>query len=88
MQQAIGEQFYADLGNYRDSDCYNEREKLAIEYAERFCTDHLNIDDDLFARLRAAFSDAEILDLSVTVARHLGFGRLTQVLQVDLACPI
>jgi alkylhydroperoxidase family enzyme len=88
MQQTIGERFYADLASYRDSDLYSEREKLAIEYAERFCLDHLNIDDDLFARLAANFSDAEILDLSVTIARHLGFGRITQVLRVDLACPV
>jgi alkylhydroperoxidase family enzyme len=88
MQLTIGEQFYTELANYRRSDLYSEREKLAVEYAERFALDHLNIDDELFERLLAHFTDAEVLDLSVTVARHLGFGRMTQVLRVDQVCPI
>jgi hypothetical protein len=34
------------------------------------------------------FDDAEILDLTVCIARHLAFGRITQVLGVDVACPL
>ena len=88
MQAEIGEAFYAELADYRTSSLYTDRERLATEYAERFATDHLNIDDAFFERLRQHFSDAEVLDLSVTIARHMAFGRITQVLHVDLACPI
>ena len=61
---------------------------MAIEYAERFALDHTRIDDGLFERLRAVFDDAQILDLTVCIARHLAFGRITQVLGVDVACPL
>ena len=61
---------------------------MAIEYARLFASNHLAINDDLFARLHEHYSDAEILDLSVCTARFLGFGRLTQVLGVDAACAI
>ena len=59
---------------------------MAIEFAGRFAVDHLGIDEDLFARLHTHFNDAEILDLCVCCARHLGFGRITQVLQLDQSC--
>ncbi len=64
------------------------RELLAIEYAARFCDDHEAIDDDLFARLRAAFDDGQIYDLTVCVARFLSMGRITQVLKLDQECPL
>jgi alkylhydroperoxidase family enzyme len=38
--------------------------------------------------LRKHFSDAEILELTAIIARHLAFGRLTRVLEIDIACPI
>jgi len=59
-----------------------------VEYAERFATDHTGIDADLFARLQRHWSTAEIVDMTVCIARHLAFGRITAVLAVDLACPI
>ncbi|MCB0997599.1 MAG: hypothetical protein KDB21_21055 [Acidimicrobiales bacterium] len=62
---------------------YSERERLVIEFAERFALDHESLDDDVFGRLSAHFDDAEILELAVCVARHLGFGRLTRVLDLD-----
>lgn len=67
---------------------YSPAEQVAIEYAERFALDHLAIDDELFGRLRAHFSDADILDLTICIANYLGFGRLTQVLKLDVACDV
>ena len=40
------------------------------------------------ARLRAQFSDADVLDLSICIADFLGFGRLTQVLKLDVQCDL
>jgi alkylhydroperoxidase family enzyme len=37
-----------------------EREALAAEFARRFATDHLGMDDAFWARLHAAFSDDEL----------------------------
>jgi hypothetical protein len=59
-----------------------------VEYAERFAVDHTGIDADLFTRLQQHWSTAEIVDMTVCIARHLAFGRITAVLAVDLACPI
>lgn len=53
-----------------------EVERVALEYADRFATDHLSIDDAMYDRLRVYFSEGEIVELGVWVAFCVGFGRL------------
>jgi alkylhydroperoxidase family enzyme len=65
---------------------YTERERLAIEYAELFALDHHAIDDAFFARLRAAYTDAEILDLTVCIGGWVALGRTLHVLGLDEQC--
>jgi AhpD family alkylhydroperoxidase len=79
----VAEDAYEHLHEYRTYAGYTERQRLAIEYAERFATDHQNIDDELFARLRQQFDDAEILDLTLCCAVYLGLGRTLEVLGID-----
>jgi AhpD family alkylhydroperoxidase len=51
-------------------------EKAAIRYGELMATDHLAIDDAVYAELRAHFTEAQIVELGMTVAFFVGFGRL------------
>ena len=84
----VDEASYEHLDEYRTWTGYTERQRLAIEYAERFAGDHRAIDDELFARLRTQFADDEILDLTLCCAVYLGLGRTLEVLQVTDACDI
>jgi alkylhydroperoxidase family enzyme len=77
---------YADVLVWSASTRYTERERVAIEYAERFAVAHEAIDDALFARLHQAFTDAEILDLTVCIGGWLALGRTLHVLGIDDAC--
>ena len=79
------EELYAHVVEHGHPE-YSEQEQVAIEYAERFALDHLSIDDAFWARLQASFTDPEILDLTICIGNWLGFGRLTQVLHLDVAC--
>jgi alkylhydroperoxidase family enzyme len=81
-------ELYAHVAEYREREEYTTREKLAIEYAERFAIDHTGIDDELFARLRAEFSDEEVLDLTICLAAFLGLGRLLRSLGIQGNRPI
>ena len=83
VQQGLTEELYAHVSEYRDRPEYSEREKLAIEYAERFALDHTSMDDDFFVRLRAHFGDDEIVDLGLCVAIFLGLGRFLRTLGID-----
>ena len=86
-EQGVTEELYAHV-HEPDAGEYSDQEKVAIEYAERFAVDHLSIDDEFWARLRSQFSDPDILDLTICIADFLGFGRLTQVLKLDVSCEI
>jgi len=79
----VPEDFYAHVAEHETSDRYSDQERLAIAYAERFAVDHLAIDDAFFDRLHVAFTDAEILDLTICLAAFLGLGRLLRVLGID-----
>src|ERR1700759_4856232 len=79
----VPEAAYEHLHEYRTHPGYTDRQRLAIEYAERFATDHQGIDDDLFGRLRSHFDDAEILDLTLCCAVYLGLGRTLEVLGIE-----
>jgi alkylhydroperoxidase family enzyme len=84
----IDQTFYDEIPAYASSTIFSERERAAIEYADLFCRDHLAISDELLDRLKSHFTEVELFDLLVTVARHLGFSRLSQVLQLDVACAV
>ena len=86
-EQGVTEEMYEHVAEHREQE-FSPAEQLAIEYAERFALDHLAIDDEFFVRLREHFSDADILDLTICIADFMGFGRLTQVLKLDVACSL
>jgi AhpD family alkylhydroperoxidase len=88
LQAGIARELYANVAAYATYPGYTPRQRLAIEYAERFATEHASIDDAFFSRLRELFSDEEILDLTLCVAVFLGLGRSLTVLGVDQSCAI
>jgi len=58
------------------ADNLSPAEKLAIEYADRFATDHLSITPDFYEQLREYFSEPEIVQLGINCAFNLGIGRM------------
>jgi alkylhydroperoxidase family enzyme len=86
---AVSEGDYAHVLQWRTYDGYSERERFAIDYAERFALDHHTIDDAYYDRMRAtSFTDAEILDLTVCIGGWLALGRTLHVLGLDDSCKI
>ena len=83
IDAGVPEDAYGHLDEWRTWAGYSERQRLAIEYAERYTLDHQGIDDEFFDRMRAHYADDEILDLSLCLAIWLGLGRTLAVLQVD-----
>jgi alkylhydroperoxidase family enzyme len=78
----VDEGFYAEVADWRNSTELTERERLAAEYAQRFALDHLAMDDDLWARLHAAYGDDELADLTMCCGMFLGLGRVLAVIGV------
>ena len=68
---------------------FSEREKAALEYADRMALDHHNIDDAFFDRLHEHFSDEQIVELGMMIGQFIGFGRLLMVLDLEPKfCPV
>jgi alkylhydroperoxidase family enzyme len=80
--EGIDEGFYAEVPVWRTSSILSERERLAAEFAERFALDHLAMDEALWGRMRAAFSDDELADLTMSCGAWLGMGRAMAVIGV------
>jgi alkylhydroperoxidase family enzyme len=84
----IPESFYTSVGVERDLDDLSPREQLCVEFAERYSTDHLGMDDTFWRRLHDQFSDDELVDLALCVGSWLALGRFNQVFDIDGACRV
>ena len=78
----VDEGFYALVADWRNADGLSERERLAAEFAQRFALDHLAMDDAFWARLRSAYADDEVADLTICCGMFLGLGRILAVIGV------
>jgi len=88
MHQDSSEDIYSHVSEYHEYQEYSEREKLAIEYAEKFALDHLSLDEDFFERLKKFYSDKEVIELSAAIATFLALGRMIKVLDLNVTSPL
>jgi alkylhydroperoxidase family enzyme len=80
MENGLTEEKISELDT--EGGTFSEREAVAVEFAERLATDHHNIDDAFFERLKGSFSEPEILELGMMAGQYIGFGRLLAVLDL------
>ena len=57
-----------ELAGWRRSDAFSELERTALEYAERITYTDQKVDDELFARVKQHFSEAQIVELTAAIA--------------------
>ena len=90
MQQGLDEDLYHRVAEYQEIGAFSTAEKLAAESAERFVFDHeaLIRDEDYWARMKAEFTDQQILELLTLIGFCLGIGRLLAVLDIANDCAI
>ncbi len=79
--------FAEDVENWRTTEAFDDRTRLAAEYAERYALDHHGLDDEFWDRMTAYYTQAEIVELSMSIGgAWLAFGRLNHVLGLDTTC--
>jgi len=71
------------LANWRTSDIYTPKERVALEYAEGMTITGQRVDDALFARLREYFDDAQIVELTAGIAMENFRSKFNAPLQVE-----
>jgi alkylhydroperoxidase family enzyme len=77
MRTGLTEATIQKMHDYEGSDL-TEREKTALALADRLAFDHRGLDAAFVARLRAAFSEEELVDLGMSIAFLLGWGRFIE----------
>ena len=56
------------LADYDQSKLFSDTEKLVLEYADAMTETPVEVSDTLFRKLRAEFTDAQLVELTATLA--------------------
>ncbi|WP_030172958.1 carboxymuconolactone decarboxylase family protein [Spirillospora albida] len=84
--EKVEETFAAAVTEWRTTDAFDDRTRLAAEYAERYALDHHGLDDAFWERMGEHYTQREIVELSMCLGSWLAFGRLNHVLGLDAMC--
>ena len=70
------------LEEYATSPLYDERERAALEYAERMTITEQDVDDELFSRLRRFFDEDALVELTATITWENSSSKFNRALRV------
>jgi alkylhydroperoxidase family enzyme len=76
------EKIEAALG-IKEADTLSERERVALEYADRVSATPVDVPDEFFTRLRTLFSEREIVELTAHIAHENYNAKSNRPLRVD-----
>jgi AhpD family alkylhydroperoxidase len=81
----VSEAQLSALPGYRDSDQFSELEKLVLDYAIGISSTPVSVSDELFAKLREHFDDAQLVELTNVIAVENMRGRFNLALGIGAA---
>lgn len=86
----IDEDFYDHAAQWQTWPGYSDTERIAMEFAHRFATDHTGLRDDeaFWNRAREHFDDELLTDLAISCAMWVGMGRMLRTLDIGQSCKI
>jgi len=70
------------LGEYQTSDFFSEEERLALEYADKVTITGEEVSDEFFERLRAKYSDDQIVELTAIIAWENASSKFNRALRI------
>jgi hypothetical protein len=87
LGQALGlteAEFEALQGDYRGSPLFSDREKAVLAWSEAMTLNTAKRDDAVWGELRRLFSDAEIVEVSLSCAMFNMINRLNDSFRTEL----
>ena len=70
------------LPDYATSPIYTEAERLALEYADAITLTDLEVEDELFERLRRVYDDDALVELTAIIAWENASSKFNRALRV------
>jgi alkylhydroperoxidase family enzyme len=71
VNEHIDEPTLAALADWRPSERFTAREKAALELTEEIVGDERDVSDECFARVRAHFSEADVVELVFVIGYQI-----------------
>lgn len=71
------------MGLWQDSDLFSESERTALALAEAMTETPADIPEELFAALRARYSEEQIVELAATIALENYRARMNRVFLIE-----
>lgn len=68
LQRGLSGEKLLALPEWRESDLFGERDRIALDYAEAVTRSDREVDDGLFARLREHFDEDAVVELTALIA--------------------
>ena len=87
-QHDLSEDDYLYVGDRENYDGYSQAERDALEYCEKYATDHMSIDQAFMDRMVEHYSDELMVDMTLSIGCWIAFGRINQVMDVSVSCPL
>ena len=81
IQKRLGADRFAALADYAASLLFSERERAALAFCERASREHA-VDDETFEKVRAHFSETEVIELAWIAAAETYFNIQAGVLRL------
>jgi alkylhydroperoxidase family enzyme len=90
MQAGADEAKVREIPTWRESRRFTDAERVALEYAEAMTITGQRVSDELFARLKGSFDEAQIVELTAAVALENFRSKANVALQVQAQgfCPL
>ena len=70
------------LDEYATSPLYEEKERVALEYADRMTKTDQDVDDELFSRLRLFFEEDALVELTAAIAWENSSSKFNRALRI------
>ena len=83
MQTGASEDKIRQLPAWRESALFSPLERDALDYAEKITITGEQVTDELFARLRSHFSEAQIVELTAAVALENFRSKFNPALRIE-----
>ncbi len=83
MQAGSSEDKIRQVLEWRASTLFSAAERVALEYAERVTITGEKVDDDIFARVRAHFDEAQVVELTAAIALENFRSKLNPALGIE-----
>ena len=86
----VDEELYDHATQWPTWPGYSDSERVAMEYAHRFATDHTGLrdDEDFWERANEHFDGEMLTDLAISCAMWVGMGRMLRTLDIGQSCKI